>query len=101
MLVGKRTDTGDHGHLHRPEPRTGRLEGGPEGVSLVRLRGGGGWEKTARSGLKAAIVTWAHGEIGEAATMAKYREQLFRLRRAIGSVSTHWGIFDFRISNFD
>jgi hypothetical protein len=34
-------------------------------------------KRKARSGLKTAMTTWAHGEIGEAASMEKYREQLF------------------------
>jgi REP element-mobilizing transposase RayT len=33
--------------------------------------------RRARSGLKAAMTTWAHGDIGEAASMDKYRELLF------------------------
>ena len=34
-------------------------------------------KKHARSGLRTAMTTWAHGEIGEGASMEKYRELLF------------------------
>lgn len=34
-------------------------------------------KKHARSGLRTAMMTWAHGEIGEGASMEKYRELLF------------------------
>ncbi len=34
-------------------------------------------KKRARSGLKTAVTTWAHGEIGEGASIEKYRELIF------------------------
>jgi REP element-mobilizing transposase RayT len=34
-------------------------------------------KRRARSGLKTAMTTWAHGDIGEDASMEKYRELLF------------------------
>ena len=34
-------------------------------------------KKHARSGLRTAMTTWAHGDIGEGASMEKYRELLF------------------------
>jgi hypothetical protein len=34
-------------------------------------------KRRAGSGLKTAMVTWAHGEIGDGARMERYRELLF------------------------
>jgi hypothetical protein len=35
-------------------------------------------KRRARIGLRTAMTTWAHGDIGEGASMEKYRELLFR-----------------------